>query len=272
MIRKTYSIPDAVLKANDDNGVVEAYVSVTGNLDYQRDIIHPGAYARQLKEGKAPKIAWNHRLTESPLLGKTLDYAEVMPGDARLPQSLKHKGYGGLYVKGEFNLDKEFARDTFSDIKKGILDEFSVQFGCDEKAANGGYEMDRQGVRHIKAIFPLLEWSPVPFGANADTLMVGVKAADLYDIDEIVDMLQKAGLMLTDLSEQKNKNDHKPLKNTIHDMATSIHDAVCALGADCDCSYDSGSKGRSSRIPPHVHDLLVRATAKGITKGLRRLS
>lgn len=176
MIYKTFSAPE-ILKADDAKGIVEAIVSVTGNKDLQGDIIDPGAWKTALDSGPMPRITADHAWNVRSNLGRTLAAEEWMPGDPRLPDTLKEKGYGGLWVTGQFNMDKQLARETYSDLKGGFVNEFSVGFdvASDEKgrkceeAGDDGY--------HIKAIAPWYEWSVVFMGANPETRPISLKAA-----------------------------------------------------------------------------------------------
>lgn len=175
MIHKSFQIPGAILKANFDNGIVEAIVSVTGNVDYQKDVIVPGAFNETLKSGRLPKVVKAHDW--DTWLGKTVDAAEFMPGDAKLPAGIRDKGYGGLYVKGEFTMEDPIAAGVYAHLKRGVIDEFSIGFdiASDEKGLKAEEFID--DIRYIKTAFPLYEWSPVLMGANPATLPLAVKSA-----------------------------------------------------------------------------------------------
>jgi HK97 family phage prohead protease len=180
---KTFHVP-AVLKADDAKGIVEALVSITANIDLQNEVIDPGAWRKVVESGnnvdlRMPRAVADHRWSAATTLGRTLKMEEWMPGDPRLPEPLKSKGYGGLWVRGQFNLDKQLAREVYSDLKGGFLDEFSVGFDVDTDEKGAKCEgRDGDGPNHIKSIFPLYEWSVVFMGANTETQPVAVKSAD----------------------------------------------------------------------------------------------
>lgn len=177
------SFKPEILKADDAKGIVEAIVSVTGNKDHQDEVIDPGAWRPAIDHaaasGRMPKITMDHRWAAATTIGKTLAMEEWLPADPRLPDSLKSKGYGGLWVRGQFNLDKQVAREAYSDLKfdpEGS--EFSVGFDVDTDADGKKCEGAEDGVAHIKAIKPLYEWSKVFMGANELTAVAAVKAAN----------------------------------------------------------------------------------------------
>ena len=140
-------------KAEGDQGIVEAYVSVFGNVDLVGDIIERGAFAESLLH-KLPKGVWSHDW-EKPI-AKTLEARE---------------DEFGLYIKGQFNLETQRGREAFSDIKFGTIDEFSIGFRVLDD------EWREDGVRVIKKA-RLYEWSPVLVGANPDTKPLSVKSGE----------------------------------------------------------------------------------------------
>lgn len=152
-------------------GLVEAYCSVFNNVDYAGEVIRPGFFTETITahtvEGKSlPKVLWSHNMWELPL-GITTDAEEVLPYDSRLPDKIKQ--LGGLRVVGQFNMDTQMGRDTFSNIKLGALDKYSI----------GYYVLIDQFDRETGVVELLkgdwLEWSPVNFAANDETLTVGAK-------------------------------------------------------------------------------------------------
>ena len=123
----------------------------------------PGFFAKSLA-AKAPKGVWMHDW--SLPVAKTLEARELPPGDPKLPTGLT--ALGGLYVKGQFNLETQRGREAFSDIKHGLIDEYSI-----------GYEVtaDRKTTDGVRELIEgtLYEWSPVLVGANRATTTLAVK-------------------------------------------------------------------------------------------------
>lgn len=178
MLYKTFEAPE-ILKSDDARGVIEAIVSVTGNRDLQGDVIDPGAWKASIDTGIMPRITADHRWNVQNNLGRTLEAEEWAPGDKRLPETLLTRGYGGLWVKGQFNLEKQLAREVYSDLKGGFVSEFSVGFDVDKDADGKKCEEAKEDAFHIKSIKPWYEWSVVFMGANPETAPLSVKAMAL---------------------------------------------------------------------------------------------
>lgn len=138
-------------KSDGEQGIVEAYVSIFGNVDFAGDIIQEGAFAKSLLR-KLPKGVWAHDW-EKPI-AKTLEAKETSKG---------------LYIKGQFNLETQRGKESFSDIKFGTIDEFSIGFRITDE------EYNDKGIRIIKEA-ELYEWSPVLVGANPETHPISVKS------------------------------------------------------------------------------------------------
>ncbi len=158
-----------LLGSDDEQGYVEAIVSVYNNVDLGGDVIRYGAFGTSLAR-KLPKIVWHHDWMQP--LGKTLEARELPPGDAQLPESIRQ--LGGLYVKGQFNLGTQRGRDAYSDLKFGSLDEFSI-----------GYQTKKHTIDSESGVVELLEldlheWSPVLLGMNPATALLSIKQAPLY--------------------------------------------------------------------------------------------
>ncbi len=137
-------------KSEGSQGVIEAYVSIFNNIDLVGDIIKQGAFADSLKK-KLPKGVWMHNW-DIPI-AKTIN---------------AHEDTKGLFIRAQFNLETQRGKEAYSDIKFGIIDEFSIGFRVLD------YEWDENDNRIIKKV-KLYEWSPVLAGANPDTELVNIK-------------------------------------------------------------------------------------------------
>lgn len=150
---------------NDEgNGVVTAFVSVTGLVDNVKDNIHPGAYTETLKK-RMPKGVWSHDWNQPT--AKTLEATELKPGDGNLPSKLSNgenwpAEAGALRIKMQFNTKTRRGRDAYEDVKFfGDQQEWSIGY----RVPDNGFWMDQKtGVRHIESV-DLFEFSPVLFGA-----------------------------------------------------------------------------------------------------------
>jgi HK97 family phage prohead protease len=145
---------------NEEKGIVEAYVSIFGNIDSYGDIILRGAFLESLAK-KLPKFVWSHNW-EIPI-GKILEAKE----DDK-----------GVYIKAQFNLETQRGKEAYSDLKFGSFDEFSIGLRVLD------WEYDEAGHRVIKKA-KLYEASPVLAGANPDTELISVKGdKDIEDKEE----------------------------------------------------------------------------------------
>lgn len=162
LLRKSFP---ATLKGIDaDQGIVEAFVSVFGVIDHAKERVMPGFFRESLQK-KLPKGVWMHDWS-SPV-AKTLSAEEIPAGDSRLPDPIRR--YGGLLVRGQFNLETQRGREAFSDIKGRYVDEFSFGYLVEKSRWNPQDDCTEL----LKG--EIFEWSPVLVGCNPATLLVGVK-------------------------------------------------------------------------------------------------
>lgn len=169
MIHKNLSV-SGVKVLDDEKGIVEAFVSGIGNKDNGADIIAPGAYARTLKT-RIPKGVWAHDWTRP--VSKTIEIEEITAGDDRLPDSLKLGGFGGLYVKTQFNLNTSDGRDAYENVKfYGEESEWSIGFSTVKS------HYDKKQKAMILEDIELYEYSPVLFGMNPLTATTSIKVAN----------------------------------------------------------------------------------------------
>jgi len=124
-----------------DNGYFEGYASIFNELDYDGDIILPGAFRESLLLNKSIKLLWQHN-PEEPI-GSFIDVFE---------------NTNGLYVKAELILAVSKGKEAYALMKAGALDSMSI-----------GYRVDdffyAKGFRYIKKL-SLWEISLVTFPAN----------------------------------------------------------------------------------------------------------
>lgn len=149
------SLPITEVKVVDEEaGIIEAYVSIFGNVDSYGDIVVQGAFRDSLAKyfPRYPKGVWSHDWAQP--IAKTLEARE----DER-----------GLYIKAQLLLDIQKAKEAYVLIKEGVMTDFSFGYEVDD------YEMDfDKGVRYLKRL-TIYEWSPVLVGANRSATLIGVK-------------------------------------------------------------------------------------------------
>jgi hypothetical protein len=162
---------------DEGDGIVTAYVSLTGVEDNVKDVIEPGAYKRTLTK-RTPKGVWGHQwLTPT---SKTIAADELPPGHADLPKELSNgeawpKEAGALRIKMQFNLGTTRGREAYSDVTFfGPQQEWSIGY----VVPPGASFKDDKGVRHIKDL-DLFEYSPVLFGAMSHARTASVKDAQI---------------------------------------------------------------------------------------------
>jgi len=163
--RKSYPIAD--FKGDDETGIIEAIVSVFNNVDHGKEIVRPGFFEKSIAR-KLPKGVWAHDWKQP--IAKTLEAKELRAGDPQLPDSLRE--LGGTYIKGQFNLGTQRGREAYSDIKFGIIDEFSIGYAVIKDSKD-----DDTGARELIE-GDWKEWSPVLVGMNDRTTLMSIKSSD----------------------------------------------------------------------------------------------
>ena len=171
------TVPVSGVKVLDEqSGLVETIVSVTGIVDRVKDVIEPGAYQKTLAE-RTPKGVWGHDWNTP--ISRTEEVVELMPGDHRLPR-IDRKGdpwpsdAGALLVRTRFNLETQRGREAFSDVKFfGDQQEWSIGYNV---PVGGAKVESKTGIRRIQSL-DLFEYSPVLFGAMPEAVTQSVKTA-----------------------------------------------------------------------------------------------
>jgi hypothetical protein len=204
----------------EEDGIIEAFVSITGVRDRVGDIIEPGSYEKTLQD-RLPKGIWSHDWNQP--VSKTLEAKELMPGDPMLPKTLPNgdpwpAGAGALWVKTQFNLDGDRGRQAYSDVKFfGTDQEWSIGYNVPAGKAT----MSTKGMtktRNIKGL-DLYEYSPVLWGAMPHARTSSVKDAqqanmmfksllgenyyEEHDVDELTLFLSESKNFFDTLIETK---------------------------------------------------------------------
>ena len=162
------------LKELSDTGEFEGLASVFGNVDQGGDVVHPGAFKQTImrRKGRVPLLR-DHR---TPV------------GVAYVEESAD-----GLKARGVLNLDKDAAREVYSDLK--FYREHDMPMGM-----SFGYDAvkkdSKDGVRNLREV-KLYEVTLTEFPMNEAAGVTAVKSSDMFDdfmawLDE-----QKAGRRLS---------------------------------------------------------------------------
>ena len=198
----------------EDKGIVEIQVSAFGNIDSYGDVMTEKAFNKTIKDGfKRVKHLKDH--SWNLLLGLPLEMEATKDG---------------LRVVSKMNLEKELARETFSDYKffaeEGRTLEHSI--GYKEIKTEKG-EQNGEEVLFLKEV-QLFEYSTLNFmGANEKTPLLGIKS----ELETIELMIQKGNfsdekckILLEKYNElkmlltepQKHSDEDEPKPNFIHNL------------------------------------------------------
>jgi len=199
----------AQFKALDEaQGQFEAIVAVFGNVDRGGDRIMPGAFAGSLKRweesGDPIPIIFSHEWDNLDAhIGYTLEAKEVDEG---------------LYVKGQIDMDEDYARRVFKKMQQRTLKQFSFAYDVLEAKEVG--DADRAAPNHYQDLLELdlMEVGPCLVGMNPDTELLTVKRW----------LERKAGARHTSKE---------------YEQIQQIHDLAVGLGAKCSSAEDDGGDG-----------------------------
>jgi HK97 family phage prohead protease len=167
----------AEIKATEE-GTIEGYGSVFGDLDSYSDVVAPNAFKRTLTEakniGRMPAMLWQHN-PEQPI-GVWTEMRED-----------NH----GLVVKGKL-ADTTMGRDAHNLMKLGALTGLSIGYVTVES------EVDKKtGVRTLLDV-DLIEVSPVTFPALDSARISSVKNAEHISTErDFEEFLRDAGFSRT---------------------------------------------------------------------------
>lgn len=171
------------LKGVTEKGVFEGYASTFGERDLGGDIVVAGAFAKSLRARgvKGVKMFADHDSTKRVGVWTALEEDEK-----------------GLHVKGRLLLEKEVGRETYIDMKEGVIDAMSIGYRTIDHSYDG-----RRKARMLKQV-DLMEISVLPFGMNESARVTGVKSAaglTLDEIREIEAIFRTKGLSQTDAAK-----------------------------------------------------------------------
>ncbi len=168
----------AELKAIDEQGTIEGYGSIFGNVDSYGDVVAKGAFTRTLAEakdaGRMPAMLWQHNPDEP------IGVWTSMREDAK-----------GLYVKGQL-ADTQRGREALALIKMGALTGLSIGYSTVRS------EFDNNADVRFLTDVDLWEVSPVTFPANDRARITAAKSADIKTRRDFEGFLRDAGFSRAD--------------------------------------------------------------------------
>jgi HK97 family phage prohead protease len=186
LLTKDSTVPLTV-KADGEDGTIEGYGSIFGNIDSYGEIVLPGAFTQSLvdarQKGRKIKMLWQHD-SEVPI-GVWDDIAEDNKG---------------LWVKGRLligdgtkgNPGTEKAREAWSLLSAGALDGLSIGY----RTVNADPHPTKPGITNLVTLL-LKEVSVVTFQANDRARVESVKhilaAGSVPTVRQFEDFLRDAG-------------------------------------------------------------------------------
>lgn len=180
MDKITKAFPIEILKADQPTGMIEAIVSVMGNIDHGDDIIHNGAFTKTISErgNKVLVLDYHRSNSNRDVIGKVVGLREVNRDE--LPDTIKMRypsATGGLHVTAQFDMDDDNARVIYGKLAKGFINEWSIGFSIPKGKQDYQTIKTKEGdriVRNIREVV-LMECSPVAFAMNSATTTISVK-------------------------------------------------------------------------------------------------
>lgn len=142
------------IKAASDEGVIEGYASVFGNVDQGYDVVEPGAFTRTIEEsGGAVPILWGHDPYEP------IGVSQALTEDEH-----------GLKMTARLALETRRGAEALALAKLGALKGLSIGYRTVKEAYNGA-------LRRLLEV-QLLEVSMVTFPMNEQAQILSAKHAD----------------------------------------------------------------------------------------------
>jgi HK97 family phage prohead protease len=171
VIRKSFEAVETKV-VDAARGLVDCVFSVTKNVDRQNDEIDPGAFGKAIAAKASVPVVYAHVWDDiNQVLGKTVGWKELYPGDPGLPESLQAKGLGGVKTTVQFDQETPAGRVAFTHVKNRNIKDWSFAFDIDDDGEK--FESD---VRHIKSIKEIYEVTLALIGANPATTTMAFKA------------------------------------------------------------------------------------------------
>lgn len=172
-------------------GEIVAYASVFDNVDSYGDVIRKGAFADTLKE-------WEESGNQLPLLYGH-DFRDPFSNIGTVVEAVEDDH--GLKIRAKLDLDNEKASQVYRLLKERRLSQMSFAFDVVEGAEMKDNDNWIFEIRKVR----LYEVSVVPIGANQETEVLAVKAAESG-----AEMSKAMALMLKSMRDALAGNDTDP--------------------------------------------------------------
>ena len=218
-----------------DDGTFAGYASTFGNVDQGYDVVMPGAFANSLKERPCSKIKmlWQHDTREP--IGV---WTQAKEDDK------------GLYVEGRILKAVQRGAECYELMKAGVIDSMSIGFKKMESdyTSSGVRQLKELGLMEISLVtFPMNDQATVTAvkGASEDLVraikwlrkaiklhqghMSGSVATSDASQQEMMDQMQNAYDLLTDMPNAMKEFNPRELELSLRDAGFSRSDAVKAV-------------------------------------------
>lgn len=159
-------------KFNPDEGAIEGYASIFGNVDHGRDVVESKAFDGFLASGEKIKMLWQHDPTQP--IG-VWDVAE--------------KRNRGLFLKGRILPEVRKGAEAIALLKENAIDGLSI--GYKTLKSNVKTAPDGKPARYLSELL-LKETSIVTFPMNPESTVTDVK--QLSDIRDVEAILREGGV------------------------------------------------------------------------------
>lgn len=189
------SAKELLIKAYDEEGVFEGYASVFGNVDFQGEVVEPGAYSRTLTQRNGLRgmpVLWCH-LPQEPI-------GVIQEGK---------EDSVGLFVRGKLILEAQRAKEVRAFVQNGAVHGMSIGYRViqDEWAAGP--------IRKLKEI-DLREISIVTFPANPKAKVQSMKDAPEKPLPILIREFETTG------------NEERVAQYLVKRVSTEIQTIICS--------------------------------------------
>lgn len=245
----------AIKSADDDTGTFTGLASVFDNLDAHGDIVRPGAFAKSLESGQPIPLLWEHKADDPRnYVGDVVTAVETDEG---------------LAITGKFDLDSEFGKSAYRNVKGRRVSGLSIGYAIRNSA--------KTAAGHELTDLELVEVSVVARGANDRALVSSVKSAKVRPTAPIRSQLakdaaarylnEKSNIMMTTAklaTLQKDRDGQLVLVKQILDTADELQRDLTADEAERVEEATNAAKALDDRIATGKADLAVMDSAKAL--------
>lgn len=207
----------------EGEGVVQAIVAVTGNVDDGGDIIEPNAFVFD----RHPKVVWSHDLNR--LIAKVLKFEEWPAGDPRLPADLLNRKLGALVFEMAFDLSDPESHSAY----RKVLFHEDLGWSVGYQTPSDGFYNDKEGRRHLTKMV-VWEASPASFGMNREARTMATKSA-LSEAVKALHLPEAKSTALTGLLTTMLEPDDEEkavLADSFEDAQERVRGALMAWGIE----------------------------------------